>query len=422
MYQKIKFKNGLTLVATPLKETKAVTVLILLPVGSRYEDKRINGVSHFIEHLMFKGTKKRPTSLDITKELDSVGAEFNAFTAKDHTGYYVKIAYENIGLAFDILSDIIFNSIFDENEIQKERGVIIEEINMYEDNPIMFLPAMFEQTLFGNNSLGQLISGPKSVIKNIPRKEIIRYRDRYYKPRNIVLGVSGKFEINKVKNLCKKYFFQNAKKGKKTNFPKVKISQSKPRVNIKFKETEQVQLGIGFPAYPLNDPRLFALYLLVVILGGNMSSRLFSIVREKNGLAYYIKADLDVYNDISAFLIQSGLDKEKTKKAISLILEELKKIKQYGVTESELQSAKQFIRGKLVLELEDSGNMADWFAKQELLLKKIYTPEQRIKKIFDVKSDQIKKVAEEIFVEKKLNLAMIGPFKNKDEFTKLLKF
>ncbi len=422
MYKKTKLKNGLTLITAPLKETKAVTVLVLLPVGSRYESKNINGVSHFVEHLMFKGTKKRPTSLDITKELDSIGAEFNAFTAKDHTGYYIKAAAEHIELAFDILSDMLLNSVFDKAEIEKERGVIIEEINMYQDNPLMYLSDLFERTIFGDNNLGWMISGPKSVIKKVSRREILDYKNKHYKPSNIILTISGSFKKPQIEKLVKKYFSSNGKNTKITNFPKVKINQIKPKVNIMFKKTEQVQLGLGLPAYSLHDKRMYPLYLMAVILGGNMSSRLFTTVREKYGLAYYIRTDISAYQDISAFLVQSGLDKEKTKKAISLILAELNKIKEEGVTDKELSSAKEFLKGKLVLGLEDSENVADWFGKQQLLLNKIYTPEQKLKKIFDVKKEQIQEVAKDLFKEQKLNLAMIGPFKDKGEFKKLLKF
>ena len=179
LYQKSKLKNGLTLITAPLKETKAVTVLVLLPVGSRYETPEINGVSHFIEHLLFKGTKNRPTSLDISKELDSVGAEYNAFTAKDHTGYYVKITADKMELAFDVLADMIFNSLFDPKEIDKERGVIIEEINMYQDNPLIYLGAMFEQTIYGDKPLGRLISGPKKVIQKVSRGQILQYKEKF---------------------------------------------------------------------------------------------------------------------------------------------------------------------------------------------------------------------------------------------------
>jgi len=422
MYQKSKLKNGLTLITAPLKETKAVTVLVLLPVGSRYEMPGINGASHFIEHLMFKGTKRRPTSLDITKELDSVGAEFNAFTSKDHTGYYIKAAADEIELAFDILSDMIFNSVFDPKEITKEKGVIIEEINMYEDNPLLYLGALFEETVFGNHPLGWLISGPKKVIRNISREKILNYKNKFYQSKNIVLTVSGNFKQNQVKKLAIKYFSNNSAEKSKPNFTKVKIKQTRPKVNLLYKPTEQVQLGLGFPACSLSDPKMYPLYLLAVILGGNMSSRLFTSVREKYGLAYYIKTDLSAYQDIGTLLIQAGLDKKRIKEAISLILSELKIIRDEGVTSKELESAKEFLKGKLILDLEDSESVADWFGKQELLLDKILTPEEKIKRIFAVKINEVKKIAQEIINEKKLNLALIGPFKNKKEFLDLLKF
>jgi len=422
MFQRSKLKNGLTLITAPLKETKAVTILVLLPVGSRYEAKNINGVSHFIEHLIFKGTKKRPTSLDISKELDSVGAEFNAFTGKDHTGYYIKVAAENIELAFDILSDILFNSVFDSQEITKERGVIVEEINMYHDNPLIYLPALFERTVFGDSSLGRLISGPKKVIRNISRQQILNYKNKFYCPNKMIVTVAGSFSKAKVNSLIKKYFGPSQARKTKSVFPKIKVKQTKPQINLMFKKTEQVQLGLGFPAYSIFDQRIYPLYLLAVILGGNMSSRLFTIVREKYGLAYYIKTDIGGYQDTGSFLIQAGLDKNRVEQALSLILAELKKVKEVGVTAKELKSAKEFLKGKLVLELEDSESVADWYGKQELLLNKMNTPAERLKKIFAVNQNQIKKVAQDLIQEQKLNLAVIGPFKKKEEFVKLLKF
>ncbi|MFA6255017.1 MAG: pitrilysin family protein [Patescibacteria group bacterium] len=421
MYSKTKLKNGLTLITAPLKETKAVTVLVLLPVGSRYEGRSINGASHFIEHLMFKGTKRRPTSLDISKALDSVGAEYNAFTSKDHTGYYVKVASEEIELAFDLLSDMLFNSTFAVQEINKERGVIIEEINMYQDNPLIYLGALFEKTIFGDNSLGWIISGPKEVIKKISRRAILNYKNKFYQPAKMILTVSGNFNKNKVRALAKEYFGNNTGHKNKNGFKKIKISQNKPKIELFFKATEQVQLGLGFPSYSLNDPKIYPLYLLAVILGGNMSSRLFTTVREKYGLAYYIKADFAAYQDVGALLVQAGLDKARINQAISLILAELKIIRDQGVTDKELESAKEFLKGKLVLELEDSENVADWYGKQELLLNKISTPEEKLKKVFAVKKGQIKKIAQELIQEQNLNLVLIGPFKQPGKFRKLLK-
>lgn len=422
MHQKIKLKNGLKLVLAPLKETKAVTVLVLLPVGSRYETKPINGVSHFVEHLMFKGTTKRPTSLDITKELDSVGAEYNAFTGKDHTGYYIKVAADRIELAFDILSDMLFDSVFDEAEINKERGVIIEEINMYTDNPLMYLGALFEQTLFGDHPLGWLISGPKKVIRQVTRRQILDYKAKHYQPSNMVLTVAGNFKTAEVKKLTDRYFGIKSVKAGKNNFKRFNAKQAAPKISLLYKDTEQVQLGLGFPAFAITHPDIFALYVLAVILGGNMSSRLFVNVREKHGLAYYIRTDLSAYLDAGDFLVQAGLDRRRIKQAITLIIAELKSIRDNGITAKELKSAKAFLRGKLILDLEDSENIADWYGKQVLLLDKTYTPAERLNKISAVTAKDVKRVAERIFKTSRFNLAMIGPFKDKGEFKKLLKF
>ena len=422
MHQKIKLKNGLKLVLAPLKETKAVTVLVLLPVGSRYETKQINGVSHFVEHLMFKGTTKRPTCLDITKELDSVGAEYNAFTGKDHTGYYIKAAADRIELAFDILSDMLFNSVFDEAEINKERGVIIEEINMYTDNPLMYLGTLFEQTLFGDHPLGWLISGPKKVIRQVTRRQILDYKRKHYQPDNMVLTVAGNFKTAEVKKLAQQYFGIKSVKFGKNNFKRFNAKQRAPKVSLLYKDTEQVQIGLGFPAFEITHPDIFALYVLAVILGGNMSSRLFINVREKHGLAYYIRTDLSAYLDAGDFLVQAGLDRRRIKQAIALIIAELKNIRDYGITVKELKAAKAFLKGKLILDLEDSENIADWYGKQVLLLDKTYTPTERLRKISAVTVKDVDRVAKWIFKTNRFNLAMIGPFKDKSEFKKLLKF
>ena len=422
MYKIKKLKNGLQLILSPLKQTQAVTVLVLLPVGSRYETKNINGVSHFIEHLLFKGTKKRPTSLEISKALDSVGAEYNAFTAKDHTGYYIKTAAKKIELAFDVLSDMIFNSVFDPVEINKERGVIIEEINMYEDNPLMYLGDVLEGAVFASSTLGWNIAGPCQVIKDISRQNILAYKDKFYQPQNMILAVAGNFNYSQVIKLAAKYFNHQNQPLKPVKFKKFKTNQTKPRLKLIYKKTEQVQLGLGFPAYSLADPKIFVLSLLAVILGGNMSSRLFTVVREKHGLAYFIKAAIDAYQDTGSLIIQAGLDKARLNQAISLILSELKRVREFGVFAAELKSAKDFLQGKLILDMEDSENIADWFGKQQLLSGKIYTPEQKLKKVMAVSAGQIKKVAAEIIQQRHLNLALIGPFKDQKVFAKLLKF
>lgn len=420
MYKKYTLKNGLRVLISPLSETKAVTVLILLKVGSRYEQKNINGVSHFIEHLIFKGTKKRPTTLDISKELDGIGATYNAFTAKDHTGYYIKANYEKVELALDILSDILFNSKFDQAEIERERRVIMEEINMYEDNPMMMSEDLFEQTIYHGNPLGWQISGSKEVVGKLKREEMIDYFRSFYSPANMLISIAGKID-QRILGLVKKYFSHDRTKKKFPSFSRINIKQAKSRVNLKFKETEQVQLALGFPSYSYFDKRIYPLFLLSVILGGNMSSRLFISIRERLGLCYFIRSSANVYQDTGNLVIQAGLDKGRIDKAIKAILNELKKVVKEGVGRDELMKAKEYIKGKLILDLEDSESIAAFYAKQALLINKIIEPKNYLGKLNSVKLSDIKQVAKDIISSQRLNLSLIGPFKDASSFSKLLK-
>lgn len=424
MYQKIKLNNGARILLVPSESTKAVTVLALFKVGSRNERKQINGVSHFVEHLMFKGTKKRPTTLDISKDLDRVGAEYNAYTGKDHTGYYIKIDSAKINTAIEILHDILYHSRFNKKEIDRERNVIIEEINMYKDNPMLYVDDLFEELVYEGSSLAWQIAGPREVIKKISRQEILRYRDRFYLPRNMVIAIAGKIPDN-IMGKAEGCFGSVPKNNVKIPSGKLMLFPQDVRQGAKFKlhykKTEQVQLALGFPAYKKSDPRLYALNLLSVILGGNMSSRLFINIREKRGLAYFVNCHLDSHEDIGSLMIHSGLDKSRIKEALQAILRELRKIKKDGVSQEELRNAKDFLRGKITLKLEDSSSLAAWFGNQELFGLNILTPEEKFKKFNKVTAAEVKKVAKEIIEQKRLKAVLIGPFKNNQEFQKLLK-
>jgi len=421
MFQKKVLPNGARLITAPITGTEAATVLVLYKVGSRYETKSSNGVSHFIEHMMFKGTKKRPETIDISRDLDSVGAEYNAFTSRDHTGYYVKIEQDKIELALDILSDMLHNSKFDEKELKKESGVISEEIRMYEDNPIMFIEDLLEETMFGDHPLGRKISGDVATVKSFNRKMMLEYRDGFYQPNNVVLALAGKFGERDAA-LAEKYFGASGVKVKPV-FRKFDFSaaESKPKIKIQFKKTEQAQLAIGFPGYSHFDPKIYALHLLSIILGGYMSSRLFISIREKRGLCYFIKSFTNVYEDTGNLVIQSGLDKSRITSAIGAIFEELDKVTRNGVTEEELRRAKECVKGRLVLALEDSSQVADWYAKQELLIGEILTPEEKLKKVFAVTAGDIKKAAKEVMQKNKMSVALIGPFRDEAPFAKFLK-
>lgn len=425
MFTKKILKNGARMVLVPFRDTKAATLLVSFRVGSRYETKALNGASHFLEHLYFKGTAKRPTTLDISRELDAVGAEYNAFTSKDNTGYYVKIMAEKLPLAADILSDMLFHSKFDAKELDRERTVVIEEIHMYEDNPIMFVEELLELELFQGSTLGWRISGDRENIAKMDRGQMLKYREQYYQPEEMVVALAGRYDDAAVAAIEKVFGapFPWKKRARKS-YKKFSIAQAgyhAPRVTLNYKDTNQVQCAIGFPAYPLGDDRIEASSLLANILGGTMSSRLFVEVREKRGLAYSVRASLSPYEDIGAFVVQAGVDKGRIEEAIKVIVKELKRVGDHGVTEQELKDAKENARGRLALNLEESNELAGWVTKQELFLKKILTPEEKLVRILAVTRSQVQAVARDVFRSARASMALIGPFKDKKPFEKILK-
>ena len=299
-----KLKNGMPVLIVPQKGAESMTLLVLCRVGSRYETKDINGASHFIEHLMFKGTKKRPNTQVISRELDRYGSEYNAYTDKDMTGYYIKMDADKTKLAVDMLHDMIFHSKYAPKEMERERGVIIEEINMYEDNPRMHIDDLLEEALFPNSTLGWNIAGPREVIKTVPREKLIRYRDAYYIPGRMTVVVAGKIVPGIMPLLQKTFGSVKRPSGNDAAFdPFCAPAKLRDPVSYQEKNTEQVQLGIAFHGLPFGHADLAAAGLLGTILGGTMSSRLFIAVRERRGLAYSIRATAAAYADTGSLVI-----------------------------------------------------------------------------------------------------------------------
>lgn len=423
-FKKIKLANGATLVTVPMKETKAATLLVFFPVGSRYETPTLAGASHFIEHLMFKGTKRRPDTTHISRELDAIGSEYNAFTGKDHTGYYIKAAAEHLPLALDILSDMLTESLFDNTEMEREKGVVIEEIRMYEDNPLMQIEDELEEILYPKTALGRNIAGTVRTMTEMERVKVLDYHRQFYRPDLMTVVVAGRLPKDALAKVKKTFgAMKRSKNSKPAPFAKVSVTpemEKAPDLRVKFKETEQVHLAIGFPAYGYGHPKNPALTLLATILGGNMSSRLFIQVRERRGLCYYIRAGLNPYQDIGTFAIQSGLKKDRIEEGVRAILAEVKKIRDHGVEEAELWRAKDYIKGKVVLGLEETSEVADWYGRQQLFLGKMFTPEQKIKRFSAVRAAEIQAVARDIFKKGRLRMAVIGPYKEDATFRKLL--
>ncbi|PIU78181.1 MAG: hypothetical protein COZ28_00055 [Candidatus Moranbacteria bacterium CG_4_10_14_3_um_filter_44_15] len=409
-FRKTILKNGLRLVMAPMKDTNTVTVIVTAGVGSKYETKATNGISHFLEHMFFKGTKKRPKTKDISSALDAVGGEYNAFTGKEQTAYFAKVDAKHFDLALDVVSDIYLNSKLDPKEIEKERGVIIQEINMYEDTPIVQIGDIFEDLLYGDQPAGWETIGTKENIAKIKRKDFLKHLREHYTAPNTVVSVAGNIDEKKAISKIGKIFSKMPKKknGRKT---KVFEKQNQPQIRIKNKKTDQCHLVLGARAYDMFHPDRFPLSVLVNILGGSMSSRLFLSVRERLGLAYYISASYESYTDSGYLAVKTGVDtdREKIEKAVKTILGEVRKIREKRVSERELKKAKDNLRGKMALSLESSDEVAGFLAGQELMKRKIETPEQILARVDKVSADDIIRVAKDIFRDDKLNLAMIGP-------------
>ena len=421
MYQKQQLKNGIRIITAPMKGTKTATVLVLVGTGSKNENKNNNGISHFLEHMFFKGTKKRPTKLDITKELDRIGGVFNAFTGKEVTGFWVKVDSQHLGVALDVLSDMIINSKFSSAEIEREKGTILEEINMYLDTPMMNIADLFEKLLYPSQSIGWETLGTKSNVKNFKRKDFIDYYRNYYTGGNAAVIIAGNIKNNDVYKKTEKYF-QAVSRSKHSDKLKSYDEQDKPALKLQYKKTDQTHLCLGVRGYNVDHKDKYALDILSVILGGNMSSRLFIEVRERKGLAYAVHTGNENYQEVGYLVTYAGLNNNCLEEAIKIILREYKKLAQTKVSEEEIRRAKDYIKGKSLIALESSDAVASFVGHQEIATGKILTIQEKFAKLEAVTADDLLRVARDIFVDEKLNLALIGPFKDEKRFRKILKF
>lgn len=418
-YTKHTLKNGLRVILAPMQETETVTVIVMTGVGSRYETAKENGLAHFLEHMFFKGTDKRPTAFDITRELDAIGASFNAYTGKDHTAYYAKAEAHHWETALDVVSDLFLHSKLPEDEINKERGTILQEINMYEDAPARRVGEYFDQLLYGEHPLGCEILGPKENIKSFKRKDFIKYLNRGYTADNVVVGVAGKIDPAKIKQEIEKHF-AGMREGKRPAFKKMIEKQSRPQLLIHTKKTDQTHLVLGVRAYDMFHQDRYALSVLATILGGTMSSRLFMEVREKRGLAYNVSTGMDTYHDVGYLATQCGVEHKNLEETVTVILDEYRKIAKEPVSEEELSRAKENLKGHLALGLESSDDIVEYLVTQETLRGDITLPPERMKRIDAVSVDDVLRVAQDIFVGKKLNLAVISPKASKAKLSRIL--
>jgi predicted Zn-dependent peptidase len=420
MYRKTSLENGLRILSQKLEGTKAVTVLVLVGAGSRYENHELRGISHFLEHMFFKGASRYKNTKEVSEAIDSIGGEFNAFTGKEYAGYFVKVASENVKVAMDVLSDMLVNAKFKQDEIEKERGVILEEYNMYQDTPMYQIGWNFERLVFGDQPLGWDQIGTKELIKSVMHDDFVNYKKALYSPDNVVVAVVGNIEHAEAVDMVQEYFEMETSKKSKEFLPLE--AKNGGRVSLSEKKTEQGHVAIGFPGYSERHADHWALKLLSIVLGGNMSSRMFLGVREAKGLAYYIHTSTDNYIDGGAIVTNAGVDLTRIDEAVSGIVEQYKMVRDDGVPEDELKKAKSYLKGKMVLSLEDSEEFAHLLAKYELLHDAAKTPEEIMKLIDKVTVQDIARVAKDVFKEDSMKIAVIGPYDDVDRFEKLLKF
>jgi predicted Zn-dependent peptidase len=417
--KKIILKNGLRILLVPQPENLAATVLILVRAGSEYEMKHQNGVSHFLEHMMFKGTTDRPEPGMIAHELTTLGAQFNAFTGTEYTGYYAKAQAEKLPKILEIVSDLYLHPLFNEAEIEKERGVIIQEVNMYKDD----LPARaqrdFARLVYGDQPAGWDVGGEKPIIQMLARHDFVSYRNQRYVMSGTVVIVAGKFGEATTVAQIKKYFGalpRHTAPAKKKTVER----QLAPKIKLHFKESDQAHIVLGFRAFDMFDERRYALRVLADLLGGGMSSRLFARIREKMGAAYYIWAAADLSLDHGLLTVSAGADRKRMEEVIRAILEECRILRDDAVPEKELQKSKDHMIGGLVLGLETSDDLASFYGGQEVLTGGILSPTVLTDRIRKVTARDVQKVARAILKDEGLNLAVVGPYKSQAAFKKIL--
>ena len=417
IFQRDTLDNGLRVLTADLPYAQSVAVVLMLAAGSRYETAESSGIAHFSEHMFFKGTERRPTAREIAGAIDAIGGEFNAFTGKENTTYYVKCAAEHRDVALDVLVDMLRNSRFDAEEIEREKGVIVEEMNMYYDTPRDFVGGVYEELLWGDQPLGRDIIGTKETIRGATRDTFMGYLDSWYKPSRIVLGVAGRIGdgiLERAQELLGD--LADAETGE----PEQTTPHLNGRVVVHTKQSEQAHVVLGVHSLPLEHPDRYAIQLLATALGGGMSSRLFSEVRERRGLAYYVYGLNHSYTDAGTLYSQAGVDIARIDDAVATIAAELRKIAAAPLPAEELEKARNFAKGRFVLSLESPQGLMMFGLRKEVLEQQLPDPDEVLRALDAVTSDDVERVASELIATDRLRLAVIGPFDDASRFEPLL--
>jgi len=412
----MELASGLTLLTIPMP-TESVTALLLVRVGSRDESQKINGLSHFVEHMVFKGTTKWPTTQAVNRVIDSVGGVFNAFTGQEYTGFWVKVAKKHLPLGLEFLKQIIFKCRLPKEELERERGVILEEIKMRDDEPMTLVADKFVSQVYSATALGRDVIGTSENIKNIQREEFLKHLNKWYTPSNMILVVAG--AAGEVKETAEKIFIN--KGNDFINKPeKLRFKQDKPQAQVINKKIEQAHFCLGVRTFSRVHPDRYVLAVLTTILGGNTSSRLWNEIRENRGLAYYVRSSTDSFRETGYLTTQAGCATDKLGETIKLTVNEYEKISQEPVKNKELKLAKEYLKGRLALAFEDSQTVAGEYGESLLLEGKVRTLAEISAKVDQVQVDRVQQLAGKIFKASQLNLTIVGPFKNQEKFARLL--
>jgi predicted Zn-dependent peptidase len=416
-YDRHTLDNGLRILTANLPEAQSVTCMVMLAAGSRYETAESNGIAHFSEHMFFKGTQRRPSAREIAGEIDAIGGEFNAFTGKEYTAYYVKCAAEHRDVALDVIADMLRNSRFDAEEIEREKGVIVEEMNMYFDTPRDFIGGVYEELLYGDQPLGWDIIGRKETVRGATRETFMSYLDRWYKPSRMVLGLGGRVGDDVLEKA--QQLFGDLPAGE-TGEPGPVAPYANGRVRVFTKQSDQAHVILGVPSYPIEHPDRYALQVLSTVLGGGMSSRLFTEVRERRGLAYYVFGLNHSYTDAGSLYAQAGVDINRIDEAVTTILAELRTIAADVVPSDELEKARNFAKGRFVLQLESPQGLILFGLRREVLERHAPDLAEVLDGLNAVTAADVQRVAQDLIADEQLRLAVIGPFDDSERFEKLL--
>ena len=418
-FQKTILPNGLRLILVPMKESPTVTVMCLVEAGSKYETKKINGISHFLEHMCFKGTERRPHAIDIVKELDGIGAHYNAFTSQEMTGYYAKSDRKHFDKVLDVVSDIYLHSTLPKAEMEKEKGVIIEEIRMYEDLPPRHIHDCLMELLYGEQPAGWDVAGTEATVRATTRASMLSYRKKHYVSGATAVIVAGNIDERDAAEKVRRAFdkMQSGKKHGKTG---VKERQEKPQAAVTFKKTDQVHLAFGIRTFDLYHEDATNMRVLSSVLGGGMSSRLFQKMRDELGICYYIGAAHETFSDHGFLEITAGVPAARLDEALLAILAEVRTLRADGVSADELSRVKEYLIGNLYLGLESSDSLAEFYGYQEIMRKPLLRPDEVVAKIRAVGSADISRIANAYLTDANLNLALIGPVKKKESVAHLL--